>query len=143
MENIFLEKAIDIIKTTDSVFAYVSEEETLRSCAKGIGFAAMLCNEKKDLSQGAVADKVVGKAAALLFVYLGVKVVYAETLSMGAKAVFEKYGINYSYANLTEYIINRKGDGLCPMELAVRNVDTPEMALVEVTKTLEELRKKA
>lgn len=139
--NIYLEKAKSIIKNTDAVFAYVSENEEIISDAKGIGFVASLCNDKKDLSQGAAADKIVGKAAAMLFVFLGIKCVHAQTLSEGAIRVFEEYGVEYSYDVITTAIVNRKGDGLCPMEMAAKFAQTPEETLAAVNKKLEELRK--
>lgn len=135
-----IEKAKQIIKTTDAVFAYVYEDEIITSDMKGIGFVSRLCNEGKDLSKGAVADKIVGKAAALLFVLLGVKAVFAETLSLGARAVLEEYGIEYGYDILANAIVNRKGDGLCPMENAVKDINNPKEALAAVNKTLENLR---
>ncbi len=138
--NIYLEKAKDIIKNTDAVFAYVSENEEIVSSAKGIGFVASLCDSKKDLSEGAAADKIVGKAAAMLFVFLGLRYVHAETVSEGAIKVFEEYGVEYSYDIITEAIVNRKGDGLCPMEMAAKDAKTPEETLRAVNKKLQELR---
>lgn len=138
--NIYLEKAKDIIKDTTAVFAYVSEDERIVSDAKGMGFVASLCDEKKDLSQGAAADKIVGKAAAMLFVLLGIRCVYAEIISEGAAEVFERYGVEYSFGTKTRAIINRKGDGLCPMEMAAKDTETPEETLVAVNKKLGELR---
>ena len=70
-----------------------------------------------------VADKVVGKASAMLLTLSGVIEVYAETLSVAGKEVFDKYGVDYQYGNLVDYIVNRKGDGLCPMEETVKNID--------------------
>ncbi|MBO4950315.1 MAG: DUF1893 domain-containing protein [Clostridia bacterium] len=143
MMNENLIKAKEIIELSDAVFAYVCGNERIVSSAKGIGFVASLCNDKKDLSQGAAADKIVGKAAAMLFVLLGLKNVYAEIISEGAIEVFERYGVEYSFGTKTEAIINRKGDGLCPMEMAAKDAQTPEETLVAVNKKLEELRKKA
>ena len=140
-KNTYLEKAKNIIKDTSAVFAYVSANEEIISSAKGIGFVASLCNDKKDLSKGAVADKIVGKAAAMLFVLLGLKYVHAETISTGAVKVFEEYGVEYSCDVITEAIVNRKGDGLCPMEMAAKDTETPEETLSAVNKKLEELRK--
>ncbi len=134
------DRAKQIITGSDVVFAYVCGHEEIVSSAKGIGFVASLCDEKRDLSRGVVADKIVGKAAAMLFVLLGVKVVYAEVLSMGGKAVFERYGVEFSYGVLTESIQNRKGDGLCPMENAVKNTDKPKEAHRAVNEALAHLR---
>lgn len=95
-------------------------------CSQDNGIAPLLRLVGTDDWKGAyAADKIVGKAAAMLYVLLGVKAVYAEVLSESAKAVFERYGIAYEYGTLTEKIINRMGTGLCPMELAVSEIDDP------------------
>ena len=70
-----------------------------------------------------VADKIVGKASAMLLTLSGVNEVYAETLSVSGKEIFEKYGIKYEYGQLVDYIVNRKGDGVCPMEETVKDLN--------------------
>lgn len=76
--------------------------------------------------RGAVAaDKIVGKAAAMLYVLLGVDALYAEVLSKPAKEILESSKITCRFGTLTDNILNRKGDGLCPMEQAVQDIDNP------------------
>ena len=70
-----------------------------------------------------VSDKLIGKASAMLLCLSGVKEVYTVTLSKAGQEIFEKYGIPYHYDELVEYIINRKGDGMCPMEMTVKHLD--------------------
>ena len=70
-----------------------------------------------------VADKIVGKASAMLFSLSGVKEVYAAVLSQSGKEILDKYGIDYEYGKLVDYIVNRKGDGMCPMEMTVKDID--------------------
>ena len=81
-----------------------------------------------DLTGYSVADIVVGKAAALLFVKCGIKKVFAKTLSQKGQKILEKYGVEYEYQTLAEYIINRAGTDICPMEKAVADIDDPEDA---------------
>ena len=88
-----------------------------------------------------VADKVVGKAAALLMVKGGVKEIYADIISSHALDVFEKYKIKTYYGNLVEYIINRDKTGMCPMEKAVLEVDEPNTAYDVLKKKIAEMRK--
>ena len=70
-----------------------------------------------------VADKVVGKASAMLLTLSGVKKVYAETLSIAGKEIFEKYNVEYEYGELVDYIVNKTGDDMCPMEKCVKDID--------------------
>ena len=76
-----------------------------------------------------VADKIIGKASAMLLCLSGVKDVYAGVLSKAGQEIFEKYGVVYEYGELVDYIVNRKGDGMCPMEMTVKDIDDPAEAL--------------
>ena len=81
-----------------------------------------------DISGYSVADLVVGKAVAFLFVKCKIKKVFAKTLSESAKRVLEMYGLEYEYETLAQTIINRDGTDICPMEKAVSSTDNPEQA---------------
>ena len=96
-----------------------------------------------DLSGYSVADLVVGKAAALLFVKCGIKRVFAKTLSESAKRVLELYGVDYEYETLAEKIINRDGTDICPMEKAVSGTDDAEEAYSILQNKLKNLRNKS
>ena len=74
------------------------------------------------------ADKIVGKAAALLYAYLGAKEVYAETLSRAGEDVLQAHGIACEYGVRTDTIVNHRGDGICPMEEAAQELSDPENA---------------
>ena len=95
-----------------------------------------------DLSGYSVADLVVGKAAAMLFVKCGIKRVFAKTLSEHAKKVFELFGVDYEYETLTPKIINRDGTDICPMEKAVLGTDDVEEAYFILQNKLNDLRNK-
>lgn len=74
------------------------------------------------------ADKVVGKAAAFLYVLLGIKEVYAPVMSNGAIETLFRYGVHPEYDLSVRHIINRAGTGMCPMEQAVMDVSEPQQA---------------
>ena len=93
-----------------------------------------------DLSGYSVADLVVGKAVAMLFIKCGIKRVFAKTLSESAKRVLELYGVDYEYETLTEKIINRDGTDICPMEKAVSGTDNVEEAYLILQNKLNQLR---
>lgn len=81
------------------------------------------------LCGAAVADKVIGKAAAMLMVCGGVACAYADVISEPALAFFEAQGVAVEYSSLVQNIINRTGDGICPMEEKALPLSTPEEAL--------------
>ena len=66
-----------------------------------------------DLSGGVAADRVVGRAAALLYVLLGVRAVWAGILSRPAQEVFEQNGIEADCGVLVDAIRDRAGTGFC------------------------------
>lgn len=85
------------------------------------------------------ADKVVGKAAALLYALMGVSSLYASVISEGALTVCKSFGISVEYGTLTQNIINRRGDGFCPMEQAVADIPDPQTAFNAVKEKLKNL----
>lgn len=58
--------------------------------------------------------------------------VYAATLSEGGKAVFDAAGVKYAYGVLTKEIINRRGDGPCPMETLSAGVVSGEVMRAKI-----------
>lgn len=112
---------------------YVSEK-------RGVAPLLQWLNEGVDLKDFSVADKVVGKGAAMLYVLLGVREVYSPVMSTCAVEAFRKFSISYSFDNEVPRIINRKGDGLCPIESAVKDIFSPEEALYLIKQKLKELQ---
>lgn len=70
---------------------------------------------------------------------VGVKRLYSGTLSKPAAAVLEKYGIEYSYTEFADYIKNRDGSGMCPMENAVLEINDADKALIAIKDTVSKL----
>ncbi len=98
--------------------------------------------EPKELCGFFVADKVVGKAAALLYVLLQVRAVYAEVISEKALVTLQAYGIETDYRTLVPAIRNRTDTGFCPMESAVWQIEDPATAYAVIQKTLAQLQGK-
>lgn len=92
-----------------------------------------------DFSQFAAADKVIGRATAFLYQLMGIRTVYAHVISRPALAVFETHGVYVQYGQLVDNIINRKGDGLCPFEDAVLNIQQPRQAYDAILQKMQEL----
>lgn len=100
------------------------------------GFLEAVENFAEGLEGASVADRVVGKAIALLCVYAKVKAVYAITLSKKAKAVFEKYAIYHELDNLVENILDIHKVKMCPFEKLATEISNPAEAY-ERFKTLQ------
>lgn len=113
--------------------------EVITSDLRGVAPMVGFISSGKKLDGYSAADKVVGKAAAMLFIKAGVTTVHAVTLSQGGQRLFEKHGIKYSFESLTEHIINRSRTGLCPMEQAVSETDDIDTGVKLIMKKLEEM----
>lgn len=124
-----LEKAKELLLAENATCVLRKGETVYCSRARGVKPLLDLLTEKKDLQGFSAADKVVGKAAAFLYVLLGVAEVYAGVISEGALQVFRIYGVAVSYDILVPAIRNRTNTGFCPMEEAVRDCAEPEKAV--------------
>ncbi|MCL2375132.1 MAG: DUF1893 domain-containing protein [Firmicutes bacterium] len=82
-------------------------------------------------------DKVIGIAAALLFVYVKVKAVYANVISQKAIEVFKNHNITFDYAEKTSFIQNQDKSDECPMELLCKNITDPEKAYFAIKEKLQ------
>ena len=92
----------------------------------------LLENEPEFLLGAFVADKVVGKGAAALMILGGVKRVYTDVISTPALDLFKTYGVEVSFSEVTDRIVNRTKDGLCPVETLCLNLDSLADMLNEI-----------
>ena len=82
-----------------------------------------------DMLEGAsLADRVAGKAIALLCVNAKMKAVYAAVLSEKAKAVLEENGVYHEWENLVENVLNINKTGMCPFEKLAEEISNPKDA---------------
>ena len=140
MEKSPLDRAISLLKSTDSTLAVVSVDNVFTSQERGVKPLLHLLTEKKNFLKGAsVADKVIGKAAALLMVLGEIKEVHTLIISEPAIKVFEKYNIPCFYDKKVDRIINRTGDGLCPIETLCLDVDDPQEAFNLITEKVSKM----
>ena len=135
------ERALLLLRENDYTCALCLGERVITSSRRGVAPLLELVRAGKDLAGFGAADKVVGKAAAFLYVLLGIEKLHALVLSIPAKEVLERYGIGVTYDVLVDRIRNRAGDGFCPMEQAVSTVEDPREALTQIEETLCRLQK--
>ena len=115
----------------------VCKGETLHT-ATGLGVKPLIAflNSGTDLRGFSAADKIVGKAAALLYVLLGVRAVYAQVLSRAGQETLEKHGIEVSCGEIVPEIRNRADTGLCPLEESVQNISDPQEGLASIRRRI-------
>lgn len=135
-----LNKTKELLLSSDYTCVFCRDDTVITSTERGVKPLLKLLDSEKDLSGFSVADKIVGKAAAFLYVLLKVDSVYAPVMSEHAISVFTEYGIEAVYDNAVPAIINRAGTGFCPMEIAVKDISNPTEALSRIKSTLAKLR---
>ncbi|MCY6957513.1 DUF1893 domain-containing protein [Clostridium brassicae] len=81
---------------------------------------------------GALADKVIGKAAAMLAVKGNIKNIYAKMISESAIQVLNDNGIPVEYELKVPYILNRDKTDSCPVEKMAKYEDDTEMLIEKI-----------
>ena len=92
------------------------------------GFLNAIEQLGKQLENASLADKVAGKAVALLCVCAGISAVYAETMSKKAKDVLRQNGIYHEWLELVENILDEKRQETCPYEKEAASISNPQEA---------------
>ena len=141
MTMVFLEKAKLLLSKGNCTCVLCNKETVLTDNRRGIRPLLDLLESNTDVAGYAAADKVVGKAAAYLYCLLKIDSLYAGVISKPALEVLRQQGIFVEYGTLVPAIQNRTGDGFCPMESAVLNIDTADAALPALYHALEQLTK--
>lgn len=116
-----LEIAVDAINA--HALALCKDGEIVTSDKRGVCALIGFIDDNMKFDGYSAADIIVGKAAAMMFVKLGVRVLYAKTLSRTGAEYLKKHNVVFLYGEMCERIINRAGTDICPMEKAVADTD--------------------
>lgn len=133
-------KAAGILGDGQYTCVLCKEDTIYTSTERGVKPLLYWLDNGIDLKGFSAADKVVGNAAAFLYVLLGVKEVYAPVMSEAAVSTLSRNGIRYQCGESVKSIINRAGTGNCPMEEAVCGITVPTEALGAIRRRLAELK---
>ena len=121
-KRIMRKEKASLVIVKDGALIYVGRRHGLLDLAE----AVKLLGEA--LRGSAVADRVVGKAAATVFAYWSFNSVYGGLMSIHAAKILEKAGIAYEYDYMVPVIKGRKGEEICPFEKLVLGLDDVETA---------------
>ena len=106
---------------------------------RGVAPLLRLLDAAIDVRGFVAADKVVGKAAAFLYLRLGVAAVHAGVISAPARDLLTAHGVAVTYDTLVPAIRNRAGDGYCPMETVTLPLTDPIEAEAAIRTRLAEM----
>lgn len=134
MEDLKLAK--EELEKEDRTFVLVREGAlAFSSQERGIRPILGIFEGHRDLLGGAtVADRVIGRAAALFLREGKIQALYAQLISQEALALLEKAGISVHYGTLVDHVLNRDQTGLCPMERLSTGVEEPAVLAEKIRK---------
>ena len=138
-----LDLAKELIRSGQASFV-IMHAGLIAGEAKGMGVKPILLfleNEPHSLKGAEVADRAIGKAAAMLLVLGGVQYVYGEIMSLSGRDYLEEAGITFSYGSLVEWINNRDGSDICPLERSVIKTDDPQEGYAAIKEALDRLKR--
>lgn len=136
-----IERARKLIEKSDTVFAAVKDGKVIfASGERGIKPALEFFFLGKETTKGtSVADRIIGKGAAMLLSLCCCKELYGGVISRDALASLKKVGQIVQWKTVVPYIINRRGDGRCPVEKLLSNTEDPQEGLDIIKKFLMKL----
>lgn len=142
IKTLSLEKAKQMIKDGKVSCVIIKNDKIIRTlCGQGVSPLLLIYENEPDILQDAfVVDKVIGKAAALLLVLGGAKGTYGLIMSAAARVYLDARGYQVDYGELINSIANRAGDGMCPLETSVLDIDNPETGYQILKETLKQIR---
>lgn len=79
--------------------------------------------------QAVLADKIVGKAVAMVARTAQIRQIYSPLMSQAACDALKIDQISYEYGRLVPLILNKRNDGLCPMEQLTLPIADPGEAV--------------
>ncbi|UCE95645.1 MAG: DUF1893 domain-containing protein [Candidatus Bathyarchaeota archaeon] len=96
------------------------------------GFLRAIEQLNNELSRASVADRTIGKAAALLCAYSNVTAAFATTLSKKGAEILRTFNISFEFENLVPAILNSEKTSNCPLEELVENITKPIVAYARI-----------
>lgn len=115
-----LQKAKEVLSSENATLVAVNGDEVYISHSRGVSPILDKIDENPSFWNGAcVADKVIGKAAAMLFSKYRVKEIHALLVSEKALRYLENTAVSITYDSVVPHIINRDKTDMCPMEKCV------------------------
>lgn len=123
--------------------AIIRDDEMFFYHKKGIADLYQVFHETPQILEGAeVLDRIVGKGAATLMVAGKIARLQTPVISEPAFKLLQNAGIEVEYTEKVPYIINRRGDGMCPLEQRCKDTDNISQLLSIIDGFIADMRKK-
>ncbi|QXM07124.1 DUF1893 domain-containing protein [Crassaminicella indica] len=138
-----LDFAKDVLEKEAYTLVIVKEGKVIFS-SKDKGIKPMytaVYSIKEKLEGASVADRIIGRAAAILCKYAKIKALYTKVISDSAVSVLKNSDILFRYEEKSLYIKNRDQTGICPVEQLSQDIDNPIILIDRIKSFLEDRKK--
>jgi len=138
-----IEIAVELLEKEKLALAIVRDGRVIFSSSdKGIKpLYTAVKEQKNELEGSSVADRVTGKAAAMLCEHAGIKQLKTRLISDNAINVLKETNILYEYDEHAPYIKNRDKTGMCPVETLSMKVENIDELLQGIENFLDSIKK--
>lgn len=134
-----LARARELLAEGGRTVVAVRGDDVLASEERGVRPLLGWVSSGVSLEGFSVADKVVGKAPALLYCLLRPRAVFAPVMSGAARELLEAHGIEAACEVVVDRILNAAKTGQCPIDASVTDVSDPQEGLAAIRARLREL----
>lgn len=138
-----IDMAAELLEKEKLALAAVKDGKVIfTSSEKGIKPLYTAVKEhKSELESSSVADRVTGRAAAMICLYAGIKELKTKLISDNAINVLKETSIIYEYDKCVPYIKNRDKTGMCPIESLSLKVNVVDDLLGDIQNFLKGMKK--
>lgn len=141
-----LEQASQLLKDNSCTCIILKNDEIIYK-SNYIGVKPLLEFLRENVSLGkddrlTLIDKIIGKAALLLAVKCRIHEIFTPIISQEAISTAEHYSIKWESGKVVPHIVNREGNGKCPIEASVTDTINLDEAYINIKGTIAELMKK-
>lgn len=130
-KKILFEKNYSLVVVKNGEVIFTSREKGIKPLLSAV------LEKEETIEEGSLADKVIGKAAAMLCIRAGFKSVFADIMSESAVEVFKKSDIKYEYNTKAQYILNRDKSDMCPVEKIAQSQEDTAKLIEDIKKFLQ------
>jgi len=136
-----IEEAKNLIVDGKARLVFIKNDKIVLTKTRfGVGAALEAFENDRELVNGAdVVDKIVGKGAGMIFALCGVQSVYALVISKSAIEVLHQNGIDVGWEKCVDFIKNKNGDDVCPIEQCVANISNLQEGLEAIRHCISKL----
>ncbi len=136
-----LKKAKELLEKENLTIVLVKDGKVIyKSKDKGIRPMFTIARELKEEGKGAaLADRVIGKGAAILAAYVEIGEIYGKLISSAGIERLDHYGIPYSMETSCEYIKNRDKTDFCPIEKISMEIEDPKKLIESIENFLKNI----